>query len=404
MPINKETMPSISEKPSYFHLVNDGEPFRLLFPVGFLLGLIGVLLWPVWVWKWMDVYPSLMHSRIMVQGFLSAFVMGFLGTAFPRMIEARKLGTLFSIPWALALVAACGIHLLQLHLVGDILYFLTLLSFVLTLANRLRERKDLPPPVFVLVFAGLACALLGTLLQIAQQLVPEVLPLQAFPLSRLLLNQGFLLLPVMGVGAHFLPRFFGQTSLQKYADSIHPPLWWIRDAFISGTFGLAIIVSFFFESYGWFRTAYTVRAATILIYFIKEFPAFKSKGSTGSLATAARVALLSLPLAYLAMIFQPLYSTSLAHIVFITGFSLLALSVATWVLLGHSGCSHLCKASLWQIRLLWIFVFLAMLTRVSADWMPDLRFTHYAYAAIVWSIGTIVWAVRFLPRVRIPDE
>lgn len=45
-----------------------------------------------------------------------------------------------------------------------------------------------------------------------------------------------------------------------------------------------------------------------------------------------------------------------------------------------------------------------MITRVTADWMPDVRMTHYAYAACVWSLGAGIWAWRFLPSITRPDS
>ena len=50
------------------------------------------------------------------------------------------------------------------------------------------------------------------------------------------------------------------------------------------------------------------------------------------------------------------------------------------------------------------FVAVAMLTRVSADWMLALRMSHYAYAALVWIMGVITWAVVILPGVRSPSR
>jgi len=46
---------------------------------------------------------------------------------------------------------------------------------------------------------------------------------------------------------------------------------------------------------------------------------------------------------------------------------------------------------------------LAMATRVSADWMPELRMSHYAYAALAWSAAALVWAFYILPGVKRAD-
>jgi hypothetical protein len=45
-----------------------------------------------------------------------------------------------------------------------------------------------------------------------------------------------------------------------------------------------------------------------------------------------------------------------------------------------------------------------MLTRVSADWLPDIRMSHYAYASLAWTAGAAVWAALvLLPGARRGD-
>jgi hypothetical protein len=91
---------------------------------------------------------------------------------------------------------------------------------------------------------------------------------------------------------------------------------------------------------------------------------------------------------------------TLIHIVFITGFTLLTFTVATRVVLGHSGQSDKFALPLKSIAIMAGLFVLAMATRVSADWMPELRMSHYAYAALAWTGAALVWAIYILPGVR----
>ena len=95
----------------------------------------------------------------------------------------------------------------------------------------------------------------------------------------------------------------------------------------------------------------------------------------------------------------PERSLAFLHIVFITGFSLITLTVATRVILGHSGQSHLFRTGLRSVWFMASLVAVAMLTRVSADWMPTLRLNHYAYAGLVWIAGVLLWGACILPGV-----
>ena len=60
------------------------NPFRLFFPFGIVFGVIGVGHWVLWSVGWKIPNIALAHASLQTQGFLSAFVVGFLMTAFPR--------------------------------------------------------------------------------------------------------------------------------------------------------------------------------------------------------------------------------------------------------------------------------------------------------------------------------
>ncbi|HKK17634.1 MAG TPA: NnrS family protein, partial [Opitutales bacterium] len=116
-----------------------------------------------------------------------------------------------------------------------------------------------------------------------------------------------------------------------------------------------------------------------------------------------RIALAAIPLGYLAMAGLPARHVTLIHIVFIGGFTLLTFTVATRVVLGHSGQSEKFVRPLKSIVLMAGLFVLAMATRVAADWMPEVRMTHYAYASFAWTAAAVVWAVCILPGVKRAD-
>ena len=59
------------------------EPYRLLFPLGGLLGLAGVLPWLLFGLGLSHRYDPVFHSLTLVQGFLACYVLGFLFTFVP---------------------------------------------------------------------------------------------------------------------------------------------------------------------------------------------------------------------------------------------------------------------------------------------------------------------------------
>jgi hypothetical protein len=92
------------------------------------------------------------------------------------------------------------------------------------------------------------------------------------PLQRRLTYQGFVLLPILGIGPFIFPRFFGLPSPHDFPDSLKPSAAWKKKASLAFSVGALIIVSFFVESAGWVRTAHALRFGTTAIYLLLEFP------------------------------------------------------------------------------------------------------------------------------------
>src|SRR5687768_18256292 len=67
-----------TERPRFFAMCCE-EPFRMFFPLGLAIGMIGLALWPLHLLGASMPYPAVMHSRLMIEGFMAAFIIGFLG-------------------------------------------------------------------------------------------------------------------------------------------------------------------------------------------------------------------------------------------------------------------------------------------------------------------------------------
>lgn len=399
--------PNERSRPScgYWQLVAGGEPFRLLFPLGALIGVAGVMMWPLYVWQVTADYPGQWHARVMIEGFVTAFVIGFLGTALPRMLDVPRVTIYETLGFGAAVVAIAVLHMTGHTARGDQLFFTTMATLLGLLGARgFLFRRDVPPPAFVLVAMGLLSGLFGAGVHVVADAAPSVLPLWSLALGRLLLYQGYLVFPIMGVGAFLLPRFFGLPNRQSFPESLSVPPGWLSRAKFALLCGSLVMGGFITEALGGARVGNALRAAGIFLFFLREVPFHHAGSGGGSLARGLRFALVSMPLAYVLMAIWPERSFSLLHLLFIGGFSLLTFIVASRVVLGHSGQSEKFRATLWPALILVALVTLAMLTRVSADWMPAVRLNHYAYAAVAWATGVLVWAVFILPGVARKDE
>src|SRR4051812_17386095 len=117
-----------SARPSFFSLC-PAEPFRIFFPLATLLGISGVSLWPLYFSGLHKFYPGPMHTRLMIEGFLAGFVLGFLGTALPRLLSAPALrrGELWLLV-TLYLLSA-GLHIGEQPRAGDAAFIVLMLGF-----------------------------------------------------------------------------------------------------------------------------------------------------------------------------------------------------------------------------------------------------------------------------------
>lgn len=378
------------------------EPFRIFFPLGVLAGIIGVSLWPLYFTHVTDFYPGLGHARIMACGLFGAFIFGFLGTAMPRMLSAKPLQVFQVLLLVLLHAAMVASFALGNIFIGDALFLLLLATFVGYMAVRAKTRKDTPPPGFVLVGLAFLSVASGSILSIVQHF--RELNQSWVMLQRLLSYQGFVLLPILGIGPFLLPRFFGMQSAHDFPEALVPGAGWRKKALIALTAGVAILISFFIEANGWLRVAYAVRFGTTFIYLFLEMPFHRAPKATNALGAAIRISFLGVLAGFLAVALFPANRVGLLHLTLIGGFAVITFTVATRVVFGHSGNIALLKGrNRWLLVAIGLMLF-AMLTRISGDFWPKILASHYIYGALIWIAGVVLWAVYVLPKVFVADS
>jgi uncharacterized protein involved in response to NO len=378
------------------------EPFRVFFPAGVLAGVIGVSLWPLYFSKLLPLYPGQSHARIMAYGLFGGFIFGFLGTAMPRMLSAPALGSrnvVFLLLLHLAMVVA---FVLQKMFVGDCLFVALLLLFVGLMAHRFRLRQDTPPPGFIMVGLAFLCVLAGAVIALFQPWMEDASAYWV-PLQRRLAYQGFVLLPILGIGPFILPRFFGLPSPHDFPDALKPSAAWWRKAGLALGAGALIIASFFVESSGWLRAAYTLRFGTTLAYLLMEFPFRLAPKMTNTLGLALRISFGALVSGFILVVLFPAYRVGLLHLTLIGGFAVITFTVATRVMFGHSGnLEKLKEKNRWLLVSVGLMLF-AMATRVSGDFWPKILASHYSYGAILWIVGVLLWCAYTIPKVLLTE-
>ncbi len=391
------------KRPRLFAMCCD-EPFRLFFPLGLVSGIVGLALWPLHLWGALAIYPGVMHARLMIEGFMGAIIIGFLGTAGPRLLSAarftaRELGTLVALH--LANVAA---HLAARPALGDALFCAELIALAVVLGRRFLARGDLPPPNFVLVGGGLPCGIAGAAIVAITSALGEGPRLYAF--GMLALSQGFALLPILGVGVFLFPRFLGVPFGSELAELRLPTPGWTRKALLAASVAVAVIASFAVEAAGFLRLAGALRFIAAADYVATQMPSVLKFGRAPLLGQCIRASVWMLLLGLLWPVLLPAYRVAGLHLVFIGGFMLTIFAVGTRVMLGHSGQLHLCKKPLPFLIAACVLLLIGLGARIGADFMPSVvgRERHLIWAALLCIAAALVWGIRLIPRVFIPDS
>ena len=373
------------------------EPFRLFFPVGALLALVGVAFWPLYYAGLLAEYPSILHARLMIEGFIASFIVGFLGTAGPRITSAPH----FSRTEVLLLLTldllASGLHLGGAHRAGDFLFVLWLATFAVILGQRFVQRAASPPPNFALVALGLLDGMVGALLL---ALYESRLYAAPYRIGANLLEQGFVLLPILGVGPYLLALLLNLSRKDVLPESPVLPSGWRPRAAFALTIGLIIDATFVAETYGWTRSAGWLRAGAVLLYLALRMP----RRGRSFLGDCMRAGLAAIVLGLALQALQPQYRVGALHLLFISGFSFIVLTVAIRVTFGHSGNAHLFTKRLPFFIVVAVLIFLAMISRFVADLAPAARTVHLVAAALFWIAALLIWMVKVLPKVTIPDR
>lgn len=370
------------------------EPFRVFFPLGILAGITGLLLWPLHYAGWLSNYPALQHPRLMILGFGAAFVTGFLGTAWPRFLESQALRR-----WELWALVASWVTAQGLYLAGDIrggdlatCWLAILLLAVLGRRLRFGAGAALPPPGFAVAF--LSVFILAGVALTWVVFPMGVLSVQAYKMTQLLAYQGFLLLPLLGVGSYLFGRFFEGTGKSPTTRSPR------NRAFAVWSMAAILLFSFVIEAQGNVRSGNLLRLAGLLLWALAAVPPIWRRRAPNTRAWALRIGLVLIALTYVCQAIWPDDQFTWKHVLFLGGFSLVILLTSDRVILGHCATPSTvpAKSKAWR-WILWLTL-LTLATRITADLVPSTRQSHHIYASLTLIAIFGIWLGLHLRHLR----
>src|SRR5215831_9418410 len=218
------------------------DPYRIFFPIGILLGVMGVSIWPLYYFGILDGYSGRAHAYVQTDGFLYSFIAGFLLTAIPRFTGTEAPSRRIQSVLALILVACAVAFEFHFFAIANTLFVAAHTMLIIPVVRRFRRRQQEPPETFSLVGLGLIAGAAGALIDagIAWNLIAPSWDL----LGKRLLTEGMVLLLVLGVGGFLGPRLLGFAALPKFVASER-----IKEGntLLYKVAGVAVLVSLFAE-------------------------------------------------------------------------------------------------------------------------------------------------------------
>ncbi len=371
-------------------------PYRLLFPLGILCGILGVGHWLLWSIGWLPESNSYFHATIQVEGFLGCFVVGFLMTALPRF-----LGTGIAKGYEVALAVSAVVTFIVCELMkrwafAQSAFLALILCTVIFAARRFPNRTKNPPGSFLLVAFGLLQAVLGPSLMLVSRFGQGSLNLME--IGRQMLQIGFLLCLVLGIAGYLAPFLMGYASDPSCDPGVTPLRGTGPLAIFFHTLTGSLILSSFFLEIHHARFAAGLRAFIVLFHLNAFARIYRSVQKKAAYVYFFWIACWMVPTGLSAVFLRPDLRLAGLHLIFIGGFSLMIFSFALMVVLSHGAEAALLNGRLIPLKVVGVSVLSAMVMR----YLADLDAWHYKMwihsASGMWVVAAGFWLIYVFPK------
>ena len=357
-------------------------PYQIFFPIGFFSALLAVGVWFTQNLGWFEAPAILIHSKLIMGGFLWSFIVGFLMTALPKM-TGTKSANQFELSAALLLI----LSLIFFSWNVDPRYFfgtqMALVFFLLIYGGRRIVKMTKPIPIFIShVGIAMILALAGSWFHFNGNSIMGIH----------LYNVGTILLLVLGIGTRFFSFLSGLPSTFEEDKSGLRRL---------GFHGLAVLIALFLYCAGKGQTfAYFALTVTSLIYMFGVWKIQRRSSRPSALKFGVRIVAAMIPLSFFMIWLQPSMLITWLHLLFIGCFALITFSVATRVTLAHGSYSTDFEV---KSKALWYFVsflILGLCSRILYGFSEGLYKVSFLHlAATFWILAVASWGWSFLHKI-----
>jgi uncharacterized protein involved in response to NO len=378
------------------------RPYRLFFPLGWLLCAVGIGHWLLHSLRLLPDYRPVFHVTAQMQGFVTCFVAGFLFTMIPRRLAAEPPRNWQLAIVAIAPVAATALAWRRAWVPTQLIWAagaFVLLTFVATrLLGRRADRRG--PNVFLWLPIGLGLGVAGALLTVLEPYLPR-LGLSWHQLGQDLVLQAMPLALIVGAGGIVFPLM---TRDEGPPDGFGPG---DRMALLGHTLAAVILVLSFWVAGSWsLRVGLLLRAAVVLSVLMASAQLWRAPRRRGWNAWLIYACGWAMPAGLLIAAAWPLQQRAGLHVSFIAGVALLALAVAAQVSFGHGGRREEILGRPVMVPVVAALVIVATAARAAMEIDPQRYFWWMQVAAVTFLAALVLWGVWVAPawrRPRAPD-
>lgn len=193
----------------------------------------------------------------------------------------------------------------------------------------------------------------------------------------------------IGVGARLIPMILGLGCAKSYG---------VKEMWIAG---IILTFSCFLEVYWNESYGNLLRFLILLWVYFRYWNAYRFSIFNSAVAWGVRVASLSIVLGTLGLWLFPDFRLEALHLLYINGFSLLTLMVASRVILAHGNYDLTLEFKNWYIKIPVVLIIIATTIRVSAVFINDSYEKQLGYAALTFILAGAVWSVYFIPKILV---
>lgn len=352
------------------------DPFRLFFPLGAGLLVAGIAPWLLFGLSAGPYLPAF-HATAQVQGFLSAFAVGFLFTFIPR-----RTATAPPERWELVTAALATSGVVIAAFFGgwwlSQLAWLTVAALIARFVLR-RVRVKAMDPGLIWVPLALALGVAGTLMLSATPLLRGLPWLHGT--GQALLTQGVFTGLCLGIGRVLFPIMLHRHKA--------PPL--TRAGVWFNTVAAALFVSSFAVEVVAPRLGWSLRALVTLALVLFGLDGLRLPSDRGLHRWALWLSAWMIPAGYLWLAAVPAHRLAALHLLFIGGFATMVIAVSTHVVLAHGGHATLIGGAPWPLRLALPLLVVAAAARAAMAIDPARLTLWSAVSSAAFLVATALW-------------